>query len=332
MVVGSGIATSLGFAAESTYGTYVAPSKFVQFNSEDMKKVRAYIQGGGLASGLMAKLGARRVFPTEAAAGTVTMEVTNKGLGVLFAHLMGSSTAPVQQTSTAAYLQTHAFGDNAGKSLTVQEAVADTTGTNRVQTFKGGKILSAEFSCTADAVLTSAFEFDFMRYSEVETLAAPSYAAATPFHFGQMNVKLGNYGSEASVSGVKGVTCKIERPHAVDRYYAGAAIPGTKAEPLMNGDAAVTGTIDIDFVNKADFVDRFHGDTSTSVVLEWVGPIIASTFAQTFRIRLPMVFFTGDTPAVDSEDIIGISVPFEAQLDGTNPLATIEYMTTDITL
>lgn len=331
MAVGSGLGASVGFSPESVFGTYVAPAKFYEFDTEDVKKTRPFVQGGGLAAGRMAKLASRRTFITEAASGSVGMEVVNKGMGLLLQHLFGSAATPAQQSSTPAYLQTHTLVDNVGKSLTMQEGVPDTSGTVRVQTFKGGKITAGEFSCNVNENLHASWELDFQKYSEVESLATVSYpSAATAFHWGQMAVKLGTYASEASVTGVKNVTCRVERGQAVERYYAGAS--GLKAEPIMNTDVAVTGTIDIDYVTKADFVDRFHGDSSTAMVLEWVGPLIASTFFQTFRLKLPAVFFTGDTPVVDGPDLIDISVPFEAQLDGTNPLVTCEYMTTDTTL
>jgi hypothetical protein len=56
-------------------------------------------------------------------------------------------------------------------------------------------------------------EADFQKYSEAESLAAVSYTTGTiPFHFGQLNVKVGaTTGAAASVSGVTGVSCKIER-------------------------------------------------------------------------------------------------------------------------
>lgn len=332
MPIGSGLSASLGVAPETTYGTYVAPSRFLEFDSEDLKKVRNFVQGGGLAGGRAAQLASRRAFITEAAAGSIAMDFTDKSMGLVLAHILGGTPTVAQQAASAAYLQTHAFGDNVGKSLTVQEGVADRGGVTRTQTFKGGKITAAEFSCAVNELLKVSLEMDFQRFSEVEGLAAPSYPAIPPqpFHFGQLAVKLGTTsGSEAAVQGVTGVTCRIERPQQTDAFYAGATIPGTKAEPVWSGWGAVTGTVSIDYVNKADFVDRFHGDTQAAMVLEWTGPIIASTYAKRFTIKLPATFFTGDTPVVDSADVTDVSVPFEVQLDGTNPLVTCEYMSVD---
>lgn len=331
MAIGSGLAASIGFAAESTYGTYVAPTRFLEYIKADLKKKKNVVQGGGLAAGQIAQLGSRRVVTSESVEGGFELEVANKGMGLLLAHLLGSSATPVQQGATAAYLQAHTVGDNIGKSLTIQHGVPDLTGTVRPFTFKGCKLSGAEFSCKVGELLTMSLDVDGRQASEVETLVAASLATGVaPFHWAQMSVKLGTFGAEAAVSGVKGFSVKFDRGMASERFYAGAG--GLKAEPIMNDFLKVSGSIEVDLVNKADFADRFAADSATSLVIEFVGPLIASTYYQTFRIKLPMVFFDGDTPTVDGPDVTSGGYPFVAQLDGTNPLVSIDYISTDTTL
>ena len=331
MAIASGLAAQIGVAAESTYGTYVAPTRFPEYNKADLKKKKNVVQGGGLAAGQIAQLGSRRVVTSESVEGGFELEVANKGMGLLLAHLLGSSATPVQQGATAAYLQAHTVGDNIGKSLTIQHGVPDLTGTVRPYTFKGCKLSGAEFSCKVGEPLTMSLDVDGRQASEVETLVAASLATGVaPFHWAQMSVKLGTFGAEAAVSGVKGFSVKFDRGMASERFYAGAA--GLKAEPVMNDWLKVSGSLDVDLVNKADFADRFAADSATSLVIEFVGPLIASTYYQTFRIKVPMVFFDGDTPTVDGPDVTSGGYPFVAQLDGTNPLVSIDYISTDTTL
>lgn len=331
MAIGSGLAASIGFAAESTYGTYVAPTRFLEYIKADLKKKKNVVQGGGLAAGRIAQLGSRRVVTSESVEGGFELEVANKGMGLLLAHLLGSSATPVQQGATAAYLQAHTVGDNIGKSLTIQHGVPDLTGTVRPFTFKGCKLSGAEFSCKVGELLTMSLDVDGRQASEVETLVAASLATGVaPFHWAQMSVKLGTFGAEAAVSGVKGFSVKFDRGMASERFYAGAG--GLKAEPIMNDFLKVSGSIEVDLVNKADFADRFAADSATSLVIEFVGPLIASTYYQTFRIKVPMVFFDGDTPTVDGPDVTSGGYGFVAQLDGTNPLVSIDYISTDTTL
>jgi len=331
MAIASGLAAQIGVAAESTYGTYVAPTRFLEYNKADLKKKKNVVQGGGLAAGQIAQLGSRRVVTSVSVEGGFELEVANKGMGLLLAHLLGSSATPVQQGATAAYLQAHTVGDNIGKSLTIQHGVPDLTGTVRPFTFKGCKLSGAELSCKVDELLTMSLDVDGRQASEVETLVAASLATGVaPFHWAQMSVKLGAFGAEAAVSGVKGFSVKFDRGMASERFYAGAG--GLKAEPVMNDWLKVSGSLDVDLVDKADFADRFAADSATSLVIEFVGPLIASTYYQTFRIKVPMVFFDGDTPTVDGPDVTSGGYSFVAQLDGTNPLVSIDYISTDTTL
>ena len=331
MGIGSGLGASFGIKQEATFGTYIAPDHFYEVDSAQIKKVKNTSQGGGLAAGRMVQLGSRRVVANQSAAGPVTLEVPNKGGGLLFSHLYGSSVI-VQQGATAAWLQTHTLADNVGKFFTAQSGIPDVGGTPRPYSFLGGKILAATFDCAADGQLNSTWDLDFRDVSESQSLAAPSFTAGTsPFVFNQMAVKLGTFGAEASVTGVKKVTVKVERPQNTARIYAGAA--GLKAEPIMNNFIKISGTFEVDLITKADFADRVASDLPTSLVWEFINPVaIAGAFFPTFRIRIPQIFLEGDTPTIDNPDITSGSFPFTAQFDGTNVASTLEYMSTDIAI
>ena len=322
------LADSLGFAPETTYGTYVAPSKFPQgMLKADPKYNPTRVQGKGLAGGRLLDLDDQYVEVGKDASGSVELEVHSKSFGLILQHLMGGSAVPVQQAATTAYLQTHVLGSTLGKSLTVQAGISQAGGLVRPYTFLGAKIKSAEFSCGVDDLLTCKVEVNARDLTEAQTLAAPSYLTGVrPFSFIDMGFKLGTFGAEAAVQGVTKMVVKIERPLYDGRYANNA---GLKSEPIVNDVLSVSGTIDADFLDKTVFVDRFIANTGTSLVWEFVGPIIASTFAQTFRIRLPRVRFAGDTPTIDGADVTKVSIPFEAKFDGTN-YPSIEYMSTDV--
>lgn len=333
MAVGSGLGGQLGVKAETTFGTYVAPDRFLVGHLKGNPKFTPNrTQGGGLYAGEAAVRGARYVETTRSASGTITVEISRKQAGIILAHLLGSSSTPVQQAATTAYLQTHTLAaDQLGKSLTIQVGIPQTDGTVKAYTFLGSKIQKATFQCGVDDILTCDVDVDCRDLTEAQPLAAASYPTGSePFHFLQMAVKTGTFGAEAAVTGVRKVTIVIERPLKDDRYYAGAS--GLKGEQITNGPVSVTGTLEMDFVDKTLFIDKFVSNTSTSMVVEWVGPIIASTFAYAFRFKLPQTFFTGDTPMLDGPDVVNVKVPFESKYDGTNAAVIAEYMSTDITV
>lgn len=328
MGIGSGLGAQVGVAAESSYGTFVAPTKFYEFTKESLALKKTTAQSSGIAAGRQLALSTRRVVTQREAAGSLEMEVTNKLMGLFLQALMGTTVTPVQQGVTTAYLQTHTLADTAGKSLTIQKGVPLTTGTVTDKTFVGCKVQSAEFSCEVGGMLTVSIEFDGKDCDETQTLAVASYPQMAPFHFGQMAIKTGSFGTETALDGVRKVSVKIERPQAVDRFYAGQS--GLKKEPISNELTKITGSLEMDYV--ATTVDDLHtSDGGTSLVWEFIGPIIASTYAETFRIKLPVVKIDDAPPTVDGPDVVKPKFGFTGLYDGTN-LPAIEYMSADVTL
>ncbi|MHC3392094.1 phage tail tube protein [Streptomyces lavendulocolor] len=328
MAIGSGLGAQLGIAVESSYGTFVAPTKFVEFTKESLVLKKTTAQSSGIAAGRLMQLGSRRVVTQREAGGNLDMEVTNRGMGPLLQALMGTTVTPVQQGATAAYLQTHTLADTAGKSLSIQKGVPLTTGTVTDKSFVGCKIVGAEFSCGTGEMLAASWEIDAKDCSESETLAAASYTAMSPFHFGQMAVKTGSYGAESALDGVRKMSLKIERPQATDRFYAGQA--GLKKEPITNDWVKITGSLEMDYV--ATTIDDLHtSDGSTSLVWEFVGPVIEGAHNETIRFKIPVIRFDDAPPTVDGPEIVRPTFNFTGLLDLTNPTA-IEYLSADSTL
>ncbi|QXE36978.1 hypothetical protein KQY30_24965 [Streptomyces sp. GMY02] len=329
MAIGSGLGGQLGIAAESTYGTFVAPTVFPEFTKESLVLKKTTATSAGVAAGRQLASASRRVVTQREGSGTVDMEVMNRLMGVIFQAFMGTTVTPVQQGVTAAYLQTHTLADVFGKSLTIQKGVPLTTGVVTDKTFTGCKIISAEFSCEVGGMLTVSLEIDAQDVDETQTLAVASYPTGlAPFNFAQMGLKTGSFGSETARDGIRKVTVKFERPQAVDRFYANSA--ATKAEPISNDLTKITGSLETDYVDTV--LDDLHtSDGGTSLVWEFLGPIIASTYRETFRIKLPVVKFDEAPPSVDGFEVVKPTLAFTALFDGTN-LPAIEYMSTDTTL
>lgn len=328
MAIGSGLGAQLGIAAESTYGTFVAPTKFIEFTKESLALKKTTAQSAGIAAGRLLPLSARRVLTRKEATGSFDIEVVNKSMGLILQSLMGTTVTPVQQGATAAYLQTHTLASVAGKSLTIQKGVPLTSGTVTDKTFIGCKITSGEFACEVGGMLTGTFEVDGKDCDESQTLASASYPSMSPFHFGQLTVKSGTFGAEAALDGIRKVSVKVERPQDVERFYAGQA--GLKKEPIENDQVRITGTLDSDYV--ATTLDDLHtSDAATSLVLEWVGPLIASTFFETFRITLPAIRLDEGPPTVDGFGVVKPTFNFTGLYDGTNQ-PKIEYISVDTTV
>ncbi|MFE1925795.1 phage tail tube protein [Streptomyces asoensis] len=328
MAIGSGLGAQIGIAAESTYGTYVAPTRFPEFTKESLVLKKTTAQSAGIAANRLLALSSRRVVTRREASGSIDLEIANKGMGLLVQALMGTSVTPAQQAASTAYLQTHTLADTAGKSLSIQKGVPLTTGVVTDKSFVGCKVTSGEFSCGVGEMLTGTFEFDGKDCDEAQTLAVASYSNASPFHFGQMALKTGAFGSEAALDGIRKVTCKIERGLDTERFYANAS--ALKKEPISNELVKISGSLETDYV--AATLDDLHtSDAATSLVWEFVGPLIASTYFETFRITLPAVKLDEGPPAVDGYGIVKPTFNYTALYDGTN-LPKIEIISVDTAL
>lgn len=339
MPVGSGIAGQYGCVPEVSYGTTLAPNHFYRVTKAQQKRVNNTALGGGISAGQIAIEQGQRVLVSTGATGDIEMPFSTSSMGLWLDHLFGTTTVPAQQAATIAYLQTRAnIVDNVGKSLTSQVGVPLRGGTVSPYTMLGSKITAATFTCSAGGLLTMALTLDGKELVKTTALAAASYGAGQlPFHFGDLAVKLGAFNAEALVQGVKAVTLTFTRPQSTDdSYYAGNANAtgvSTKSEPIWNDFMQISGSIDIDVITEADFVDRFATNTPTSMLLSWTKttPIAAANFPS-ISFQLPATFFDGDSPDLEDTGVTAVTIPFSCQVDLTNGFCKSLYMSTDITI
>jgi hypothetical protein len=329
MGIGSGLNSQVGFAAESTWGTFVAPNRFVHHKTARADRAATRVQGQGIAAGRMGPLASQYAETTVWGEGALTCDVPNKGMGVLYNVLMGGAVTP-SALSGSAYAATFPLADTYGKSLSFQVGAPIRDGSSVIaQSLAGGKILSAEFSCDIAGYLAAALEIDAKTFSTSESLATASYTGTRLFKGSQMALKMGTYNSESAISGVKSVTCRINRPHDTQDHTAGQA--GAKSQPVLNDKAEITLTIVADWLAKATFQDLAHGVSATSLVWEFVGPLITGSYYETWRLAVPSVNFAPATQGVDGPGELVNTWTASWTDDATN-LPTLYTISTDTTL
>lgn len=325
MPVRSGLSAQAGWGKETVYGTSVTPTKFLPAGAINLDLVQNYSQGQGLYSGDFGPRAAQNILTTVGGTGTLPMDVQNKDMGLLIQALMGTSITPVIQGAGPAYLQTHTLADPFGKSLTMQAGVTQQTdGVTKPYTLLGTKVVSGQFTWTAQDPLKASFGLDAKQLVESTALASVSYSTAlSPFSSqggaaGGFNVRMGTFNSETAVSGITGADCTINRGSQTGRYYANAA--GLKAEPILNdtSTSVISGTLTADYFDKTQLADLWASGATTSLVLESLGTLLNAAFYYTFSITIPSVRFMGDTPNVSGPDVINTSYPWVWLYDGTN--------------
>lgn len=330
MGIGSGLDSSLGVAAESVYGTYVAPSKFLIAKSYDLQPKRERVQGEGIQKGALGPLAAHYAETTTAAEGTIDFDVQTSSLGLILQSITGGTSTSAQQAASAAYLQTHTLGSTVGKSLTAQIGRPTRGGTAVPLAMLGAKVTSADFKAEVKGELSCNLSLDGRALDNTTALATPTYTGAPALFTGaQMQVKMGAFGSEAAVSGVRSVSQKWARNLDVEGFAADGT--GLKGEPVENGLVDITGTLSVDWLAKATFEDLSWTTATTSLVWVFTGALIASTYYRKIEFTLPSVTFEPGAQGVSGRNELTADWNYTWRYDGTN-LPTIKYTTVDTAL
>jgi hypothetical protein len=324
--------------------------------------------GGGPAAGSgLFERSSRRVVGSWDPKGGVNLDVPFSGLGLYLEHMMGAFTPGVtggtsnplvvQQGGSAAYLQTYAPGSLAGKTFTAQVGKPDSSGTVRPFTYVGCKCVGWEL--VFDLNQFCKLQFDIDAWQELtpdnpqgttagQALSSAVYTASQQFfHFRQGLIF--NGGSLATASGVTTLSTptaaarvlkgnvKLVHPLDTARMFVagsggtgGSGVAGVKGEQLENNFRQVTASLDVEFFNLAAYYDTAAADTNFALWLQFVGPIIASTFAYTFEIMIPNCHIDAPfTPLVPGPGILNHTLPIKGLDDEVNNQIQIRYMSTD---
>lgn len=340
----SGLGATFGFAVETAVGTYVAPDHFITFEKEAIKLKKNTVQSHALHGGVF-DLADRRAYTTRAAAGSVDMDLYDRGQGLLWQAAIGQSIAPV---STTGPTFTHVFtpAPLTSNSLTLQVGRPQTNGTVQAFSYPGSKVTDWTLSVASGGVAALNFNFDCFDEVTSDTLQIASFPASNMLHFAEATVTQG--GTLATASGVTTLTggsnmgfikdISIKATNALDttRYFLGAG--GLKAEQLDNNFRAITGTMTLEFASLTEAYYFFSGsgtaaapgtETPTSIDLKFTGP---GTSGTSVDVLIPRVYLDDAVPTVQGPGIVTASVAFTGLDDGANNPIQVTTVTVDETL
>ena len=379
MPVGAGLATQCGIATETTSGTQLAVTRFLELDAqqpETMAMGKNVVQGAGLrapatgsgggpaAGSSLFERSSRRVVGSWDAKGNIKFDVPFSGLGLYLEHMMGAFTPGtvggtnnplvVQQGATAAWLQTYAPGSLAGKTFCMQIGKPDSGGTVRPFTYVGCKV--ADWECMFDLNQFVKLQLGIDAWQELtpdnpqgttagQALSSAVYTAGQQFfHFRQGLIF--NGGTLATSAGVTTLSTptaaarvlkgsiKVTHPLDTARFFVagtgGSTVAGVKGEQLENNYRQITGSLDVEFFNLAAYYDTAAADTNFTLWLQFVGPVIASSFNYTFEIMIPNCHIDAPfTPLVPGPGILQHTLPIKGLDDEVNNQVQLRYMSTD---
>lgn len=322
MALRSGLAAQIGYVAETTFATYLAPTRFLEMVDESLELSIERIESAALRTGNQVLRSDRWKANKKGASGSVTHEVASKGFGLLFEHALGTVVTANPQGSV--YTHTLTLGDTAGMSLGVQVGKPDRSGTVQPFSYLGAKIAAWELELGVDGILMFSPTFDVVDEDTTQSLATASYPANDEllvFTGGQVQI------ANADVD-VQSFTLSVDNAVATDRYFLRNS--PLKREQYQAGMTEITGSLEMEFEDLTEY-QRFLDGTEAEIELVCEGSEIETGHNFGLTVTLPSCRFDGSTPQVGGPEILSLSLPFKVTNDGTNEPITLVYKTTDAT-
>lgn len=325
---------SLGFKAETTYGTPVTVDTFFPFiedglepefatvDADDEIYVGAYVERQSASDPYIA-----------GCSGPVKMYVPTKKFGLLLKHAFGAVATSGPTDSNYSHTFTLNPVSKYGLSLTGQSGRPfNPSGTVQPFTWHGLKVLSLELAIEEEGFLTATIEFDGEDVDTGTGLATPSYAsiavgaAKFPWRLASLTV-------DAAQVEVKHFRCKLTWPHNTGRrYLRGSAL---KKEPTVSGKAMIEWDAQIDFADLAAYNKVAATAIATrcaALVLTCDGPTaLAGATVPRLSITLPAARYDKAPPTVSSEEPLLMDIGGIAMDDDSAEPITVVYRTTDAT-
>lgn len=336
MSTGSGLDAQVGFAAESTWGTAVTVSRFIEHTNESLQFKPTFTEGAGLRPGVLSKRVTRTRQSRKSVEGDVEFELATKGMGLLVKHMLGSTVTTPTLIAGTAFKQVHTPQGLFGLGLTAQVGRPEPgTGTVVPFTYAGCKVTSWEFTC--DDSSNPMLKLSFLGRSETTAtaLASATYlAGSTVFDYASTSLKLGgtpstSAGETTIASGVplvaiaKDITITGESALDDERFGLGNA--GLRAQPLQNDFQTYTGSLTAEFA-KTELYDPFQAGTILPIQFDLTGAVISGSDVFRVSFIMPACIIKSATPNVSGPDLVSMKLDFEAYSNGVDPTIQIKIV------
>jgi hypothetical protein len=330
---------SLNFRAESTYGTYVAPNRALEFDQESIDFAPNWSDGQGLRVNSYTDLDYRSVETTRQGSGGVTVAAQTKGLGVLLDSAHGTSTSTLVSGTT--YQQVHQFG-SAPSSLTIQKGVPQTTaGTVDALSFLGCMVDSWSFDGSNDAIPTFDFNFDVRDIDSLQSFAALTYPTLLTTSLYSFEHATAGYGgtlvtptTTALASGATTVTNFRDFKFDVNNNLVrrpNMNLAGLTAKP-QPGRREVTGAFTAEYENMTSYLADFRANTSRPLVVTYTSTEALSVGFATIQFVFPTIKLRSAVPQSNGDEVITVDHSFKAYGTATTPALYTVIRTSDSAL
>jgi len=322
-MVRKGYNSYVGFGVESTYGSAVTPTGFVEYNSEGFKMKREEMIISSINGSRHYK---KRLYGKQSVTGSLEFPVVS-GAGLpIFIHGIGS--ASTTAVSTSAYQHT-ILGGVCSTSITF-EVCRDTEDSTSTFRYTGSKINSLELNCSIKDTLNCTIDVvcnDEVR--TVNTISTAVYRSFNPFYFIEGNITVGDSLASVTTITVSNFNMKVENG-LMDDYGFGSA----KINTLQQGMQKVTFSIEARF-DDLTLYNRFVNGTKSALKAVFDNGLTITGTTQTHKITIMAgnCYFNGDGANIDKPDqLVKVKFPIQSIYEDAS-ITTVSFaMITDATL
>jgi hypothetical protein len=324
MAFTTGLGATLGLALESTYGTFVSPNRFFEFEGSPMKGEQHYISKPQLGASTLFLRGKRYLPTTKGATGTTTMQVSSEGFGTLLNLLHSATPTIAKQAATSVYLQTHPIGlTDPNRSVTLQLGIPKSDGSGLEPfTYLGCVVTSFDVSIGVDGLAECSVGWNGRNELRTETYKTPTLPAnLESFTFQNAELKING----SAVEFTKDLKLAFSIPRE-ERWYLGSG--GLKAKPVQNA----FGDIMIDMTNDYGantIFDYFVKGERKSVEIIFKGEKLESTYYSELKLTMPECGFDEASPQVTGPAVVSQGPKVKALYNGSEAPLTATYQSLD---
>lgn len=316
----------LGFFTESTYGTSGTPTRFFEYDKENIQEEEGRTEGDPLRLG-SGFIRSDRFTPYFAgASGSLEMAVLSKGFGYFLKYMMGQ-VATTGPTETTVFTHTGTEAEMLGDSFSMQmNRPFHPSGTAQPFLYKGGKIEEWKLTNDVDGNLMLELGLDFQQVDTATALATASYPTAMD--------NLTWAGGVVTIAGsAYDVTeFSLEVKNGLDTGRRQIRANTDKKEPTASRREA-------EFSIKADFDsmthrNRAHATTRAGALATlsavWNGPtLLGTTIFPQLSVSIAAARFDEWSGATEGTDAIEQELSGVIRFDGTTSPIVVVYKSAD---
>lgn len=304
----STITSFIGIGKETTFGTPVAASSYLEINEESVKLAA----GQTTKPTLRTASAMRAVKNKKSVEGSFKFPMSYGGAELLLKYCLGANST----SGAGPYTHALTLANALTTPLTIRAKRGDISGNEYVYT--GCFIPKMTFSLQPEGQLECTVDILGQDESSVGANSTPTYTTSTYITWDQLTAAT----VALSTVNIQSFELTIENPFDGDTHKLGSVL---RQLPTRGGARKITGKFEFEFESSTHYA-FFRNNTENAVAVQFASGGHSLLFA------LPNVIWQGDTPVVDKVGPFKQVMPFEAKAtsDGNELAVTLVNDTSTI--